>query len=101
MPFADLRLTVNLVSQCVGFDLAWPSAKPHGAAQFFHATEFAQLVDDSVVGGRIEFAGIGLRQSANIAGKLNAGCLHAKADSEVGNFVLTGITDGLQHAFYA
>src|SRR6266480_4219541 len=37
MPFADFRLAVNFVGQSARFNLASPGAKPHGAAQFFHA----------------------------------------------------------------
>src|SRR5436305_1649406 len=37
MPFADFRLAVNLVGQSARFNLASPGAKPHRAAQFFHA----------------------------------------------------------------
>ena len=75
-------------------DLARPRAQAHGAAQFLDAAQFAQLVDHAMRSGGIEFAGIGVRQSANIARKLDARRLHAQADAEVGNFILARIADG-------
>ena len=99
--FADLGLSVDLVGQRTRLDLASPGPQPHGAAQFFDAAQFAQLVDHAMRSGRIEFAGIGVRQPADIARKLNAGRLHAKANAEVRNLVLARVTDGLEHAFDA
>ena len=50
---------------------------------------------------RIEFARVRFRQSADIARKLDTRCLHAQANSKIGNFVLSRVTDRLQHAFNA
>ena len=99
--FADFGLSVDLVGKRIRLDLAGPRAQTHGAAQFFHAAQFAQFVDHAMRSGRIEFAGVGVRQAADIARKFNARRLHAKANAEVRNLVLARIADGLEHAFDA
>src|SRR6266851_10225172 len=97
----DFEPSVNPVSQRVGLDLASPRAQPHGASKFFHAAQFAQLVDHAMGRGRIEFAGVGLRESHHVAGKFDAGSLHPQTNAEVRNFFLPGITNGNQHALDA
>src|SRR5271156_6117258 len=64
VPLADLRLPIHFVSQRSGLELAWPCPQPHGAAQFFHTSQFAQLVNHAMRGSRIELARVGIRQSA-------------------------------------
>src|SRR5690349_20785657 len=66
---ADFCLAVDFISQGIGLDLAGPGSKAHGAPEFFYATQFTQLINYAMVCGRIELAGIGLSQSANVASK--------------------------------
>ena len=48
-----------------------------------------------------EFAGVGVGQPAHVAGKLDAGRLHAEADAKIRDIVFAGVTDREQHAFDA
>ena len=52
-------------------------------------------------GGGVEFAGVGVGEAADVAGELDAGGLHAEADSEIGDVVFAGVADGVEHAFDA
>src|SRR5216684_2785516 len=97
MTLTDFPLAVNPVSQRVRLDLASPGAQTHGTSKFLHAAQFAQLVNHAMRRRRIEFAGVCLRQSNHVAGKFNAGSLHAQTDAEVRNLFLPGITDSDQH----
>ena len=98
---ADLGFAVRLMGQRAGLELAGPGAQPHGAAQFFHAAQLAQLVDDAVRSGRIEFAGVRLLQAADVARVFDARRLHAQADAEIRNLLLAGVLNSFQHAFDA
>src|SRR5208337_2337041 len=98
---ADLKLAVDPVRQGSRLDFAGPGAQPHGAAQLFYATQFAQLIDHAVRRRGIELAGIGLGQTANVARELDARRLHPQADSKVRNLVFASILDRLQHALNA
>ena len=75
--FADFEFAIHAVSKRVGFDFASPGAKPHSSTEFFHATQFPQLVDDPVRCGWIELAGVGIGKPAHIASKLDTSRLHA------------------------
>src|SRR5215469_2495781 len=97
--FADLGLTVDLAGQGARLDFAGPGAETHGTAQFFDAAQLAQFVDHSMGSGRIKLAGVGVGESAYVAGELDAGGLHAEANSEVRNLLFAGIANGDQHAF--
>ena len=77
------------------------SAQPHGAAQFIHAFQLAQLIDDAIGRGGIELGGVGVLQSAHVAREFDHHGLHAEADSEIRNFVLARITDGGDHALHS
>src|SRR5271157_100034 len=77
---------------------AAPRAQPHGPAHLFHAQQFAQLVDDAVLAGGVELARIGVLQAANVAGKLDAGGLHAQTNSKIRYLLFAGVAEGVQHA---
>ena len=98
MALADLGGLVGAMRTRARLELACPGAQAHGAAQFFHAAQFAQLVDDAVRRGGIEFAGVGFRQSADVARIFDAGSLHAQANAEIRNLILARVANGLQHA---
>src|SRR6266702_437651 len=49
-------------------------------------------------GGRIELAGVGFLEIAHVAGVLDAGGLHSETDSEVGDVVLAGVADAVEHS---
>ena len=95
---ADFGFAVGLEGVGVGVEFALPGAEAHGAAEFFYAAQLAQFVDDAVRSGGIEFAGVGLVESADVAGELDAGGLHAEADAEVGDVVFAGEADAVEHA---
>src|SRR5438876_12086618 len=99
MALADLKLSINSVCQSSRFNLAGPSAQPHGAAQLFHAAQFAQLVDHAMRRCRIELAGVSVRETTDVAGELDASRLHPQANAKEGNFVLPRVADCNQHAF--
>src|SRR5436305_12741469 len=98
MPFANLELAINFVSQSSGLDLASPCAKTHGSAQFFDTTQFAELIDDAVRRSRLKFAGVRLGQAAHISRELDACRLHAQANAKIRNLIFPGITYGGEHA---
>ena len=101
MAFADLKLAIDLVGQSTRLDFAGPGAQSHGASQFFHAAQFAQLVNHPMRSSRVKLARIGLRQPANIPGKLDTRSLHAQTNTEIRDFFLASITNCNQHAFNA
>ena len=75
--FADLGLAIDGVGERSCFNLAWPRAEAHRAAEFFNSPQLAQFINHAMWGGRVELTRIGVGQSSNIAGKFNAGRLHA------------------------
>lgn len=97
--FADLGGPVSFGRQGAGFHSAGPGSEAHGAAHLFDPGEFAELIDDAVRGGGIEFAGVRILQAADIARVLDARSLHAEADAKVGNLFFAGVADGVEHAF--
>src|SRR5215831_19264840 len=90
---ADFAGAVDAISQRVGLNHAGPGAKAHRSAHLFHAKQFAQLIDDTVLRCRVELAGVCVSEPADVARKLNAGRLHAQADAEVGDPSLARIPD--------
>src|SRR5262249_23308416 len=98
---ADLQLPINSVGECPRFDLAGPGAQAHGAAKLLYAAQLAQFVDHAVRRCGVKFARVGFRQSADVAGKFNAGSLHTQAYAEVGDFLLARIPDRNQHSLNA
>src|SRR5712671_4633120 len=99
--FADLKLAIDLVRQRVRLNLASPRPQPHGAAQFFHAAQLAQLVDHAMGRRGIELARVCLDQSNHVPRKLHAGGLHPQANPEVWHLVLARVTNGDQHSLNA
>src|SRR6266446_5678627 len=63
--------------------------------------DFERAIDFVGQRGGIKLTGVRFRKSDHVAGKLDAGRLHAETDSKVRNFVLAGISDGDQHALNA
>src|ERR1039457_7353584 len=99
MPLADLIPAIRFVRQRTRLQLARPRAETHGATQFFHPTQLAQLVNDAVRRCRIELAGVGLLQPAHMTGKFNARRLHAQTDPEEWHLVFARVLNAFQHAF--
>ena len=98
MAFADLGGAVGTMGERSGLQFAGPRTEAHGSAEFFHAAQLAQLVDDTMRRLRIEFAGVGVLQSADVARELDAGGLHAQTDAEIRHLFLARIADSIQHA---
>src|SRR5271170_742033 len=101
MSLADLGLSVNFVSECSGLDLARPRAQSHRSTKLLDAAQFPQLVDHAMGSRWIEFTGVGIGQSADVAGKFDASRLHPQADSKVWHVLFAGVLNRFQHAFDA
>ena len=102
MALADFGgAAVGSDGECVLLKDAGPCAETHGAAHLFNAEQFAEFVDDAVLAGGIELAGVGVFEAADVARELDAGGLHAEADAEVGDLLFAGVADGVQHALDA
>ena len=99
--FGDLGGAVGVGREGAGLQDAGPGAETHGAAHLFHAGELAEFVDDAVGRGGVELAGVGVLEAADVARVFDAGGLHAEADAEVGDVVLAGVADGVEHALDA
>ena len=97
----DFGGAVGFGGERAGLELAGPCAEAHGSAHLFDTGQFAQLVDDAVRRGGVELAGVGAGEAADVARVLDAGGLHAEADAEVGDVVLAGVADGVEHALDA
>src|SRR5579872_5485466 len=95
---ADFELPIHFVRQRARLNFAGPGAQAHGAAQFLHAAQLAQLINDAVGRGGVEFAGVGVLQPANVARVLDACGLHTQADAEIRHLLFPGIADAVQHS---
>ena len=93
--FADIRYSVGLARKAVGSEMAIVGAQPHGAAQLVDAFQLAQLVNDAIRRGRVEFGGVGIVQPAYVAGKLDHHGLHSQADAKVGTRFFACKADGV------
>ena len=98
---ADLGRAVRLRARSCPRPAGRIRAQPHGAAQFVHALQLAQLVDHAVRRGRIELGGVGVFEAAHVARELDHHRLHAQADAEVRHLVLAREADGVDHALDA
>src|SRR5258708_5146264 len=99
VPLADFGFSVRLDRLAVLLELAGPRAQTHGTAQLVDAAQLAQLVNDSVRSGGIEFAGVGLCQATDVARVFNARGLHSQTDAEIRDLLFARIADRNQHAF--
>src|SRR5712691_11257606 len=85
MALADfVRAAVNLARERTLAQHARARAQTHRAAELLDPNQIAQLENDRMGCFQVELGRVGVLQIARAAGKLNAGCLHAQADSEVG-----------------
>src|SRR5690349_19200366 len=81
MALAYLCCAVGFCRLAIRLKFACPRAQTHCASQFIDAGQLAQLINDAVGGGLIEFAGVCFVQPAYVASKLNARSLHAQANT--------------------
>src|SRR5689334_12156122 len=101
MPFADLRHAIGLARAAALSQHARIGAQTHGAAEFIHALQLAQLVNHAVGRGWIELSGIGVLHSAYVSCKLDHHGLHAETNAEIRNPVFASIPDRRNHSFNA
>src|SRR5258708_30195377 len=101
VPLANLGHAVGFARKTAFGQLARIGAQAHGAAQFIHSFEFAQFVNHAVRRGWVAFGGVSVFESANVAGELDHGSLHAEAYPEVRNFSLTRVPDAGDHPLHA
>src|SRR5690348_202090 len=94
----DFARPVGAAGEAVLREPAGPTAESHGAAEFVDTLQLAQLEDHAVRRAGVEFGGIGVFEAADVAGIFDDQSLHAETDAEVGNLLLAGIADGVQHA---
>ena len=90
------RITVGILGQHAGV-----LAQTHGAALFRHVHLVGHQGNDRVLRGLGEFGGIGVLPAQHMAGELDDRHLHAQADAEIGDVVLTRIAAGGDHALDA
>src|SRR5579884_698233 len=95
---ADFERAVSFLRERSGFELAGPRAQTHGAAEFFDSAQFTKFVDDAVRRGGIEFAGVGVGQTADVTRKFDARGLHAQTNAKVGDLLFAREADRVQHA---
>ena len=94
MALADVFVLVRC--KCFGptiGDMARIGTEAHGAALVSDVLLLRQQIDH-ILRVLLEFRGCGLRESSDITCKLNHGTLHAKADPEEGNILLTDMANG-------
>src|SRR5260370_18063331 len=101
VPLADLRGRVCPARKAALGEQARVSAQPHRTAEFIHAFQLTQFVNDAIRRRLIELGRVGVLQPAHIARKLNHHGLHAQTNSEIWNFALAPIADSGNHAFHA
>mmetsp|Transcript_41611 Transcript_41611/g.97732 ORF Transcript_41611/g.97732 Transcript_41611/m.97732 type:complete len:614 (-) Transcript_41611:2309-4150(-) len=102
---------VDVTSQRAVLDVGALRAQAHGAAEVgvgialldaaVGVLPFVDQRDDGVGRGGVEFGRVGTFQAGHVAGVLNGRDLHAQADAEVGQFVLTGVLGREDLAFHA
>ena len=98
--FINQRLSVSLIRQRTGVNLAGIQAQPHGAALIFNIHLVRHQVDDRR-NLRLELAAVGILHAADIAGEFDNGALHAQADAKERNLMFPGIANGRNLAFDA
>src|SRR3989338_7275230 len=111
MAFNDHILAVALMHLRAVQQLAVLGTEAHGAAQigsvctlFGHAgcvLPFGDQTNHWMSADGVELGGVGIAPAQHIAGELDNCDLHAEADTQVGNLVLTGVLHGLDLAFHA
>src|SRR5690554_1520852 len=106
----DHILTVAFAGLAALDQRALLTTQTHGAAQigafvagFLLAAgglPFGDQADHRMLGGLVEFGGIGVLPAQHVAGKLDDRHLHAQADAQIGNVVFTGVAGGGNLAFH-
>ena len=100
MTFVYQRLSVSLIRQRTGVNLAGIQTQPHGAALIFNIHLVRHQVDDRR-NLRPELAAVGILHAADIPGEFDNGALHTQADAEERNLMFPGIANGRNLAFNA
>ena len=98
MPLGDFQHTVGLRGERARLQPRRPRAQTHGAAQFVNSPQLAQLIDDAMRSGRIEFRAVRPLQAADVSREFDDRALHSQANAEVRDLAGSGILDAAQHA---
>src|SRR5579862_3728627 len=97
MALGDLQRAVGLMRKRAGFEFARPRPKPHRAAHFVHAEQFAQFVNHAIRSRGIELRAIRIFNSRHLPCVLNRRALHAETNPKEWNFLLARISNRLNH----
>ena len=101
MTLADHLRAIGSIGIGILTNLARICTKTHGAALILYINLGSHQVNNRMGGVRIELGAMGIAHAAYVAGELNNSTLHAKAQAQEWNLVLTGILDGLDLALNA
>ena len=101
MTLKDNRFAIGLVGFCTGSEAADPVAQAHGTAFIGHSALRVHQIDDRIGGLRIKFGAVGAFEPQHIAGELDDGHLHSKAEPQVWFFHTTSEVRGLNLSFDA
>ena len=98
MTFVNQLCIVSLAGQRIGINLTRIQSQTHRTAQILNIKLFRHQVDNRMCAVRIELRAVGISHTANVTGKFNYCALHAQADTEERNLVLTCILNSLNLA---
>ena len=107
MALVDLG-AIDVIGSGTGFDLTTLGAESHGTPQVrglraalnctIGTNPLGDQCNHGLGGAGVELGGVGLGQTSHMSGVFDDGQLHAQADAQVRDFVLTGEGDGLDLA---
>ena len=97
MAFADLQDTIAPRRQGSGHEVAGVGPEAHRPAHFINMGLFLHQMNDGVKGRRVHLLAVRPRQGTDVAGILDHHHLHAQADPEQGDPLLTGVPNSADH----
>ena len=98
MALANHLLPIGSKGIGILLHLARICPQAHGAALVLHVYLRSHQIDDRILGLGVKLSAVGTIHAADMAGKLDNGTLHAKAQPQERQLVLTGILDCLDLA---
>ena len=101
VPLGNLLRAVPPVHLCALLHMAGISAQTECAAHINIRTLLRQKINHLMRAHLIKFAGIRIRDPADVTGKFNHGNLHAKTYAQIGNVVFPAIPAGFNLSFHA
>ena len=99
VPFLNDRFAVKRIGFRGFIKDAGVGAQAQGSADVGHAVLIRHQMDHGVGGIRIQFCAVGVGPAEDVAGEFHHGHLHAQAEAQEGDAVLTGVADGADFPF--